>query len=311
MAMRLTVQRVAWETHVRAVSSSVAGLVPVVKGNGYGFGRKALHAMAAGMADHVSVGTIYELDHVAPGVTPVVLTPSVTPPEETTPILTVGSVADVHRLKGWNGRVLIKLQSSMRRFGATKAELADVATAARSAGMEAVGYSLHLPLAGSDDERVGEVEAWLSLLDPTADVWLSHLRPKVLSALQERHPRHAFRLRLGTALWHGDKSFLQLNADVLAVHRVAAGDRVGYRLTEVAADGDVVLVSAGSSHGVATHSNGLSPFHFARTRLALIETHMHTAMLLATEAQPRPGVGDRVDVQWPIISTHVDEIEWV
>ena len=45
MALRLTVQRAAWESHIDAIAAGVDGLVPVVKGNGYGFGRQTLHPM--------------------------------------------------------------------------------------------------------------------------------------------------------------------------------------------------------------------------------------------------------------------------
>ena len=76
MTVRLTVQREAWERHVAAVAAEVEGLVPVVKGNGYGFGRPTLHPVAAELSTRRCVGTVHELDHVAPGVTPVVLTPT-------------------------------------------------------------------------------------------------------------------------------------------------------------------------------------------------------------------------------------------
>jgi alanine racemase len=286
-------------------------LVPVVKGNGYGFGRATLHPIAARLAEHVCVGTIHELDAVAAGVTPVVLTPTRTPPSTTDAVLTVGAATDVDALSGWAGRVMIKLQSTMRRYGATVFELADLVAATRSSGLAIVGYALHLPLAGSDEDRVAEVETWLPHLRAGGEVWLSHLQPHTFAALQQRHPQHRFRLRLGTALWQGDKSFVQLSADVAAVHPVSAGDRVGYRLTEAPGDGHLLMITAGSAHGVAALPNGHSPFHFARTRLPLIEDpHMHTSMVFAAVGTPCPAVGDRVDVQRPLISTMVDEIEW-
>ena len=117
MTVRLTVQRAAWEAHVGAVAAAVDGLVPVVKGNGYGFGRATLHPVAAGLATRVCVGTVHELDHVAPGVTPVVLTPTLAAPPDDGPILTVGSPAHVDALAGWGGRVVVKLRSSMLRYG--------------------------------------------------------------------------------------------------------------------------------------------------------------------------------------------------
>jgi alanine racemase len=312
MALRLTVQRAAWESHIDSVASAVDGLVPVVKGNGYGFGRAALHPLIKGLADFVCVGTIYELDGVADRVTPIVLTPTLVPPASPQVVLTVGSVGDIAALAGWHGRVIVKLRSSMQRYGATLAELGPVITAARSAAFGNLGYALHLPLAGSDDARLAEVDKWLEHIDPHQPMWLSHLQPQSFATLRARHPDRQFRLRLGTSLWHGDKSFLHLHAEVLGVHPVSAGDRAGYRLTEVATDGHLVLVSAGSAHGVAPLPDGASPFHFDRTRLELLEPpHMHTSMVVVPSGTPCPAIGDRVDVQRPLISTSVDEVEWV
>jgi alanine racemase len=314
MALRLTVQRAAWKAHVDAVAAGVDGLVPVVKGNGYGFGRQTLHPLVKGLADHVCVGTIHELDHVHERVTPLVLTPSPTPPPPTTglaPILTVSSERDVAALAAWQGQVVVKLQSSMRRYGASPSEVGGVVAAAAARGLDIVGYALHLPLAGLDFDRVAEVEAWLVRIDAVRPVWLSHLQPHSYAALRFRHPDRQFRLRLGTALWHGDKSSLRLGADVTAVHPVSAGDHAGYQLTEVPGDGDLVLVDAGSAHGVAPLPDGDSPFHFARSRLQLLEPpHMHTSMLFVPAGSKCPAVGDRVDVQRPLITTFVDEIEW-
>lgn len=314
MALRLTVQRAAWQTHIGSIAQTVDGLVPVVKGNGYGFGRPTLHPLVKSLSDYVCVGTVYELDSVGDRVTPVVLTPSAVPPPASTAtaILTIGSLRDIEALADWHGRIIVKLQSSMRRYGATPAELADIVSAAVAADLELVGYALHLPLAGTDTDRLSEVEAWLDLIDDRQPLWLSHLEPQSYADLRLRHTDRQFRLRLGTTLWHGDKSFLHLHTDVVAVHSIRAGERAGYRQIEMADDGHLVVVGAGSAHGVAALPDGASPFHFARTRMAMLEPpHMHTSMLVCPDDAPRPAVGDRVDVQRPLISALIDEIEWV
>jgi alanine racemase len=314
MTLRLTVQRAAWQAHLDHVAASVDGLVPVVKGNGYGFGRARLHPLVKGLSDYVCVGTIHELDNVSERVTPVVLTPTLVPLSDSasSAILTIGSSHDVEALARWRGRVIVKLQSSMHRYGVTPDELPALVAAATSSNLNIVGYALHLPLAGNDLDRVSEVNAWLPLVEPRHPLWLSHLQPSTYSDLRARHPDREFRLRLGTALWHGDKSFLQLHADVTAVHSVHAGQRAGYHLTEIPSDGNLVLIDAGSAHGVVPLSGGASPFHFARTRMTLLEPpHMHTSMVLVPDGSPCPAIGERVDVQRPLISTLVDEVEWL
>jgi alanine racemase len=323
MTVRLTVARVQWDAHVHACAAAYGhGLVPVVKGNGYGFGRPNLHEVVrqlSGAAAEavVCVGTVHELHDVPESLTPLVLTPSLAAPAATNAILTVGSVAHVHALAGWRGRVIVKLASSMRRYGASPVELADVVTACRSAGLEIVGHGLHLPLAGDDPARLAETDAWLAHLDSTLPVWVSHLAPESFVALCDAHPTRRFRIRVGTALWHGvpRRDFLQLTADVVQTQQVRAGDTAGYLHSTVPFDGTLLAVGAGTAHGIAPldHADPArrSPFHFARQRLALLERpHMHTTLALVPSGQPCPTVGDRVDVQRPLISTLVDEVEW-
>jgi alanine racemase len=312
MTLRLTVDRAAWLRHVHDVAGWVDGLVPVVKGNGYGFGRATLHAVADTIANDVCVGTVHELDGIPDGLTPVVLTPTLEPPTDTSPVLTVGSPAHVDAIAGWRGRVVVKLRSSMQRFGTTPDELPNLQAAALTAGLDVVGTSLHLALAGDDGDRLAEVERWLAHLDPALPLWLSHLGTDAFSALQHRHPARTFRLRLGTALWHGDKSFLHLSADVLDAHPVTVGEVAGYRHRRIDAPGAIVVVGAGSAHGIGTLPDGRSPFHFARRRLALLEPpHMHSSMTVVRSGDPCPVVADRVDVQWPLITTRVDETVWL
>jgi hypothetical protein len=69
------------------------------------------------------------------------------------------------------------------------------------------------------------------------------------------------------------------------------------------------MVTAGTAHGVHPLAGGLSPFHFGRQRLPLLEpSHMHTSMCLVAAGAPCPEVGDVVDVQHPLTQTLVDRI---
>jgi alanine racemase len=311
VTLRLTVDTTAWRAHVDRVARRSPGLVPVVKGNGYGFGRLVLVEFAAELAATVAVGTIHELAGLPGRFTPVVLTPTLHPPTDTRPILTVGSIAHVKALDGWPGRVLVKLASSMQRFGAVRDDLGALARATRSAGLEIVGFSIHPPLAGTDDEHVDDIAAWLTVLEPDDEVWVSHLSLDGYTALRDAWPDRRFRIRQGTALWHGEKSAFHLGADVLDVRPVRAGELAGYRQVRMPVDGRLLMVGAGTAHGVQPLADGRSPFHYERRRLPLLEPpHMHTSMIVAAAGAPGPEVGDMVDVQRPLIETYVDEVRW-
>lgn len=311
MTVRLSVRTAMWRSHVAQTAAATPGLVPVVKGNGYGLGRIFLADVAAEISDTIAVGTTHELVDLPvgiddPGVVDVVvLTPTLRPPVSTRPILTVGNEAHVRALDGWVGRVVVKLRTEMRRYGSGPT-LIDVAAAA---GLEVVGVAIHPPLAGPDDEHVAQI------LDALADVprdlaaWVSHLGREAYASLPDDR---AYRMRLGTALWHGDKSALHLDADVLDVRAVSVGEPAGYRLGEIPADGHLVMIGAGTANGVLPLPDGRSPFHFGRSRMSLHEPpHMHTSMAFVPDGQPLPEVGEWVDVQRPLHMTSVDDYRWL
>ena len=87
------------------------------RATGTGSGVDTSATIASEFADTIAVGTVYELDGLPDGPTPVVLTPTLEAPEDISPILTVGSLEHVAALGSWPGRVVVKLASSMRRFG--------------------------------------------------------------------------------------------------------------------------------------------------------------------------------------------------
>jgi alanine racemase len=305
VTITLTIRTAPWRAHVAQLANAVDGLVPVVKGNGYGFGRLALADFASEFCDTVAVGTVHELDGLSDELHPVVLTPTLVAPESTTPVLTVGNQAHIDALDGWRGRVLVKLESSMHRYGAGT-ELVDEA---RRADLEVIGVSLHPPLAGSPSDHAAEVREAIDQVDPDLAVWVSHLDPVDYASLPTSH---TYRLRLGTSLWHGDKTMLQLNADVLDVRAIRAGTRAGYHQHPVDGDGHLVMIGAGTANGVTALADGRSPFHFERRRLVLHEApHMHTSMAFVPDGQTVPLVGGRVELQRPLTMTTVDSYEWI
>lgn len=305
MTIRLTVDRTRWWNHVTDVAEQLPGLVPVVKGNGYGFGRAGLATVAAQLSPLIAVGTVHELDGLPAGVTPVVLTPTLTPPASTDPVLTVGHHAHIESLRGWGGRVVVKLESAMHRYGGT----AELVVRAQDAGLRTVGVAIHPPIAGDDMSHLDEILRWLPSIDDSLDVWISHLSPYRYNALPDSHQ---YKIRVGTYLWHGDRESLKLEADVLDLKPVRAGAVVGYRQVPVPGEGVVVMVGAGSAAGVAPNAGDLSPFHYDRNRLALVEPpHMHTSMVFVPAGHACPAIGDWVDLQRPLTMTAADELRWI
>lgn len=304
MTVRLTIERERWWRHVSEVATDVDGLVPVVKGNGYGLGRAELASIAVNLSPLLAVGTIHELDGLPDSVVPVVLTPSLIAPDSDVPVLTVGSAAHIDALTGWGGRVIVKLMSDMRRYGG---EIGLVEQAQR-AGLRTVGVAIHPPLAAGEEARRHEVVRRLREIDPSLDVWVSHLAPATYRSLPASH---RYKLRLGTYLWHGDRESLHLEAQVLDARTVGAGAKVGYQLGRAPGDGTLVMIGAGTANGVATLPDGRSPFHHARRRLTLVEPpHMHTSMVFVPDGDPCPTTGDWIDLQRPLTTTWIDELRW-
>jgi alanine racemase len=324
MTLRLTIDERDWRAHVDVVRQAIPRLVPVVKGNGYGFGRATLAAVAATWADEIAVGTVHELADVAMTVGPraditiVALTPALHLPGELDSrwVPTVGSPAHIDALRhhGFNGSVAVKLESSMHRHGTPPQLLDELVQRVRSAGFAVHEYIVHLPLpspAFGSTRAVGQIEGWLDRLDPSVPLSVSHMSIESFDRLGHDHPTRSFRLRSGTQLWHGDKSFVHLSADVLEVRPISIGEPVGYRQAPAASSGQLVMIGAGSAHGVAPLDGGLSPFHHARRRMPLVEApHMHTSMVLVGGDAPAPSVGDWVDVQRPLTHVSADVLDW-
>jgi alanine racemase len=227
-------------------------------------------------------------------------------------VLTVGSLDHVASLRSqnWQGSVLIKLQSTMQRFGVAGNKLAALQAECTNASLNVVGWSIHPPLNNDNQDRSGEVSCWMELLHDNLPVYVSHITAEQIDSLRSQFPNRTFISRMGTALWLGDKSMMKLTAEVLDVHLVDGGT-AGYRSTALPGSGHIVIVGAGSAHGVSEIVGVGSPFHFAQQRVALVEPpYMHSSMLFVPVGQPVPRVGESVDVQQPLTRVSADTISW-
>src|SRR3954468_12870753 len=134
MALTLYVDTARWRAHHKHVLQQFPGLVPVCKGNGYGFGHERLADEATLLgADILAVGTTYEAARIKDFFSGdlLVLTPF-RHGEEPVPlpdraIRSVSSVEGVRALVG--ARVVVEVMSSMRRHGVAEDDLGKLATA--------------------------------------------------------------------------------------------------------------------------------------------------------------------------------------
>jgi hypothetical protein len=294
-----------WREHVRQRAAGHPGLVPVIKGNGYGFGRAALAREAATLGvDEIAVGTVHELagiefDGRIIVLTPVLASERATATAHPNAVFTLGHDRDRVATGGYP--TIVKIAGSMRRYGF---DLASLSTDTRG------DFALHLPLDATSEAKLAEVNDVASRLADGSTLYVSHLSAVDEAAVRAAHPAIAIRQRVGTALWLGNKADVQLTADVIDVRPVRANDRAGYRQGAVPTDGSLVMVTAGTAHGVGPLPDGRSPFHFARNRLALHEhPHMHTSMLFVPTGGTCPVPGDRLDVQQPLTRVWPDKVE--
>jgi len=315
--VRLAVQEKQWQAHVQQTASRMPDIVPVVKGNGYGFRRWNLMAVAGQLSHEIAVGTVYEARDLPSHARAIVLTPTLTaPPSNMSPntILTVASLHHVVALERfhWTGDVIIKLRSSMHRYGVSHADLPQLIEACRTSHLNVCGFSIHPPLQSDMKNRVKEIHAWLERLPVDQPVYVSHLDANAYATVRQMFSDRKIKIRMGTWLWHGDKSMMHLSADIVDHHSVEPGEHAGYRQIPITNPGEVVMVGAGTAHGVALLDNGRSPFHYQKQRLNLLEPpHMHTSMLLVARGRPIPAIGEWIDLQQPLTRIQVDLLQWV
>ncbi|MEH3034632.1 MAG: alanine racemase [Aeromicrobium erythreum] len=340
MTLELQVDAARWRRHLDTVAAATPGLVPVVKGNGYGFGRSVLAAETTRLGlPRLAVGTYAEvpqaledfagdvlvLSPYRPFLPDVVLDPRV--------VHTVGRVDDVAELarRAPGARVVVEGETSMARHGLDRHELASVAAVLGDLVVD--GFAIHLPMTGGNLE---EAERWAAVLQTsqveTDVLYVSHLDPGELARLRERRPGLEVRPRVGTSLWLGDLGALDVRATVLDVHGVERGERIGYRQRPVPRDGHLLVISGGTSHGIGleapragagvvargkTFAKGgleaaglaLSPFTIAgRQRWFAEPPHMQASMVLLPASVPPPAVGDTVAVAVRYTTTAFDRV---
>ena len=317
MTIRLSVHEDRWLSHVHGVATSMPGMVPVVKGNGYGFRRWNLLPLAGQLSNEVAVGTVFEARDIPVHVTPIVLTPTLTAPPANMPMNTVLTVSSAHHVVAlataqWHGEVIVKLRSSTLRYGVARENFESLISDIANANLTIRGFSIHPPIEGDAKMHLQDITSWLDILNNSLPIYVSHIDSKLYAKLRTSYPSYEFRVRLGTPLWHGDKSMMQLSTDIVDRNSVEAGTRAGYKQVLVQGPGEIVLAGCGTAHGVLPLVDGRSPFHFQKQRINMLEPpHMHTTMLFMSRGRPVPSIGEWIDVQQPLTRVQVDLLQWI
>ncbi len=345
MAVVLHVPAADWRAHQRRVQASTPGLVPVAKGNGYGFGlaRLAAEAQALGV-DTLAVGTGAEVAHVRDAFAGriVVLQPWRAGEPGAEDLLgderiihTVSRVEDLAHLSASDHRptVLLELLTSMRRHGLAVSELQSVRKVLADSRVEVAGWTVHLPMPAATGSNADEAErlAKSGLAVRQAPVWFSHLTTDDYDRLRATLFIET-RLRVGTELWLGGSVRRRTTATVLDVHPVKRGEKVGYWQRSVPSDGQILVLAGGTAHGIALEAptaattarqrlisvvNGSaealgfarSPYTIAGKKRWFVEPpHMQSSMVFVPGSKGIPAVGDEVPVELRLTTATVDEV---
>jgi hypothetical protein len=254
---------------------------------------------------------------------------------------TVSRLQDVRDLQEHRpgARFVLELVTSMLRHGLSARELRGAAAVLDSGGLRRglAGVALHLPLASGSHlaevhRLVDEVVAAGLADGRRTTVWVSHLTADELARLRTTHADFDIRPRVGTQLWLGDRSALDVSATVLDVHPVERGDLFGYRGRSAPKSGHIVVVSGGTAHGIGLAAptgdssikaraatlarGGLDAVGFVRSpftidgkqRLFAEPPHMQASMLFLPSGAHVPAVGDEVGVRVRFTATTFDRV---
>ena len=338
MSLILHVAAEKWRTHLATVvANSEAQVVPVIKGNGYGFGIKVLAQEAKDLnLPIVAVATVaeaQEIQSVFPGEI-LLLSPSAHSDSEKV-IHTISPHSSVFSAK-MPKRFVLELLSPIHRHGFSVSDLGNALDKYSKSG-KCEGIAIHLPIdqktSASDwiDKNLRSItERGLATTEFNNSVWVSHISKKDLNKLTKNWPEIIWKIRIGTDLWLGDRGALKVKAQVLDLHAIDKPTAVGYRQYRVGR-GWLVIASGGTSHGIgleiATPKRDFlsqlktltksflnlfgwdpSPFSWNGKNLEFAEApHMHLS-LLTLKGKAAPKISSEIDVEVRFTATKFDQV---
>lgn len=326
MPLSLHVDGEKWRSHLGAMVSAKPGLVPVIKGNGYGFGLAFLAAEATRLGvETVAVGLASEVSKVRSAFSGeiIILSPDHNQ-SDTSDSKVIHTVSSLETLQSFDikEKVIIEILTPLNRHGINISDLNRALSIVQDRGLALHGFTLHLPIAKIDRNWLSSI---LQLLPEGSTVWISHLYE--VDRVKKHFPTLTFRERIGTSLWLGAESALEVTATVLENRQVKGA--AGYQQRKV--NGNVIVASGGTAHGIglaapqsdyslvgrakiiaraleSAFGKMRSPYRWKGKSLDFLETpHMQCSLLTcSSSSQPKPG--DELKVRVRYTTTNFDQI---
>ena len=339
MGLTLHIDQAKWRSHIDAFAALHTGLIPVIKGGGYGLGAERLASEAIRIGSQVvAVGTAAEALELSKVFNGEILILS--PWRADLPRISgaLHTLSSIEAITAWHDQapVVVELLTDTRRHGIARNDFGRVSELLSD--LDCRGLAFHLPLAPSRNcvetisteiEKV--LEANISPNSFSNTIWISHISEQDLALLRVKYPSFIFLERVGTALWLGASDALRITATVLDRHRVSLGDRIGYRQRRTRSSGWLLVVAGGTENGIGLESppsdlsaigriklvakaflaaSGvqLSPYSFHKKRLRFAEPpHMQCSLLLIGKGQI-PEIGAEIDATVRVTTTRFDLI---
>jgi len=326
MPLSLHVNEQKWRSHLSQMISAKPGLVPVIKGNGYGFGLELLAAESTRLGvETIAVGLASEVVRARTAFAGeiVILSPDqVTGDLKDAKIIQTISSLEVLQSIDSKTNLIVEILTPLNRHGIDVSEINSALAIIKDRDLKLRGFTLHLPIAKIDSKWISST---LKLLPDGSTVWISHLHGA--DRTKREFPTLIFRERIGTALWLGADSALEVTATVLENRKIKGS--AGYQQRR--AGRNVIVASGGTAHGIGLTApqNDFSPIgrikiiaraleaalgkmrspyrHNGKTLDFLESPHMQCSLLISSGSkQPKPG--DELKVRVRYTTTTFDQI---
>jgi alanine racemase len=339
MGLSLHIEKGMWHAHIDAFNARHPGLVPVIKGDGYGLGTARLAHEAKRIGSQaIAVGTAGEADEIRAVFDGEILILAPWQANQSRVPVAIHTLSSIAAINAWHDQapVVVEILTDTRRHGISRAEYGELSKLI--GGLNCRGLAFHLPLTparGANEMISTEIESLFESEIATASfshtIWVSHISLKDLTSLRAKYPSIIFFERVGTQLWLGESRALKATATIVDRHRISSGERIGYRQRRVRKSGWLLVVSGGTQHGIGLESPpgdlslfgrikviakavlvvvGIqrSPYSFNGSRLLFAEPpHMQCSLLLFN-GEAAPEVGADIDVTVRHTTTRFDAI---